>query len=218
MPGTTATEELEVTDIGGRGRGFGGSDDGGGRGGNGGARAVPQRTYLIGILVGVAAILMFFVALASAYIVRKGAAGDWQPIELPRVLWFNTLVLLVSSATIEKARRQLREVGLSSFRGWWAVTTVLGVTFLAGQVLAWRQLARAGVYLATNPSSSFFYVLTGAHGLHLMGGVVALLYVALRSWQHSRMTRSTAAEVTSIYWHCMDGLWVLVFILLQLGR
>jgi cytochrome c oxidase subunit 3 len=218
MPGATATEEPTLTDIGGGSGDFGGSEDGRGRGGDkGGARAIPQRTYLVGVLAGVAAIVMFFASLASAFIVRKGAAGDWQPIELPRILWFNTLVLLASSATIEKARRCLSEPRLSSFRRWWAFTTALGLSFLTGQLLAWRQLARAGVYLASNPSSSFFYLLTGAHGLHLLGGVVALVYVAVRSWQHSRMTRSTAAEAASIYWHGMDGLWVFLFFLLYLG-
>ncbi len=216
MPGTTVTEELELTGVGGGGRDLGGSDDGGS--GGGGAPVVPSRVYFTGVTIGLGAILMFFMALTSAYIVRKGVAADWKPITLPRVLWFNTLVLLASSVTIEKARRQLRQVGLDSFRRWWALTTALGLLFLAGQLLAWRQLAAAGVYVASNPSSSFFYLLTAAHGLHLLGGIVGLLYIALRSWQRSRLTRDDAAEVTSIYWHFMDGLWVFLLLLLQLGR
>lgn len=192
----------------------GGEDDDSG----GGGRAVPRRAYFTGISLGLAAILMFFMALTSSYIVRKGLGGDWQPVELPRILWLNTLVLLASSATIEVARKRRAARLLAAFRQWWGITTALGALFLVGQVLAWRQLTAAGVYLKTNPASSFFYVLTAAHGLHLTGGVVALLYVALRSWQSSRITQATAAELTSVYWHFMDGLWVFLFLLLYLGR
>jgi cytochrome c oxidase subunit 3 len=92
------------------------------------------------------------------------------------------------------------------------------VLFLAGQFIAWRQLAREGVFLVTNPSSSFFYVLTAAHGLHLLGGILALVYVSRRNWQRARITQATATDVASIYWHCMDGLWVFLFALLYLGR
>jgi cytochrome c oxidase subunit 3 len=89
---------------------------------------------------------------------------------------------------------------------------------LGGQLIAWRQLAGQGVFLVTNPSSSFFYVLTAAHGLHLVGGILALLYVSQRNWQRSRMSLGTAADVASIYWHFMDGLWVFLLALLYLGR
>jgi cytochrome c oxidase subunit 3 len=179
---------------------------------------VPRRAYFTAVSLGLAAILMFFMALTSSYIVRKGLGGDWQPVRLPRILWLNTLVLLVSSATIEVARKRHAAAELEAFRRWWALTTGLGVVFLLGQVRAWRELAAAGVFLATNPSSSFFYLLTAAHGLHLLGGIVALLYVAFRAWQYSRITQGTAAELAAIYWHFMDGLWVFQLLLLYLGR
>ncbi len=216
MPGTLI-EETEVLDA---GRGGTppppeGGDDGGG---SGGAAAVPRRAYFTAISLGLAAILMFFMALTSSYIVRKGLGGDWQPVRLPPILWLNTLVLLASSATIEIARRQQAAAETGSFRRWWALTTGLGIVFLAGQVQAWRQLAAAGVFLATNPSSSFFYLLTAAHGLHLLGGIAVLVYVAFRAWQYSRITQGTAAELAAIYWHFMDGLWIFLFLLLYLGR
>jgi cytochrome c oxidase subunit 3 len=216
MPGNSVTEEIDIQDV-----GTGGGDLAGGPGGPGGegpggaAGAVPQRIYLTGMTMGLAAILMFFMALTSAYIVRKGTQHDWMPIPLPRILWLNTLVLLVSSWTIEKARLQATRVG---FRYWWGVTTALGGLFLLGQLLAWRQLAAAGVYLASNPSSSFFYLLTAAHGAHLLGGMVALLYVGWRSWQRAHVTPATAAEVVAVYWHFMDGLWIFLLLLLYLGR
>ncbi len=189
-------------------------DDSGGRG----PHPVPQRAYFTGVSLGLAAILMFFMALTSSYIVRKGLGGDWQSVELPRIVWLNTLVLVASSVTIEFARKKRAARLFAAFRQWWGITTALGALFLVGQILAWRQLAATGVYLKTNPASSFFYVLTAAHGLHLAGGVIALLYVTFRTWQHSRITQVTAAELTSIYWHFMDGLWVFLFILLYLGR
>jgi cytochrome c oxidase subunit 3 len=217
MPGTI-TEEVEIIDSGHGDRPpppAGGDDDGSS---GGGAAAVPRRAYFTGISLGLGAILMFFMALTSSYIVRKGLGGDWQPVRLPAILWLNTLVLLASSATIEIARRRLANGARDEFRRWWALTTGLGIIFLVGQVQAWRQLAAAGVFLANNPASSFFYLLTAAHGLHLLGGIAALLYVVFRAWSRSRITQDTAAELAAIYWHFMDGLWVFLFLLLHLGR
>ena len=161
---------------------------------------------------------MFFMALASSYIVRKGLGTDWQSMPMPKVVWFNTAILLVSSATIIMARRKLDGGDREAFRSWWWVTTGLGVLFLSGQIIAWRQLAAAGMMLATNPSSSFFYLLTAAHGAHLAGGILALFYVTFRQWKRSRISQATAAELTAIYWHFMDGLWVFLLVLLTLGR
>lgn len=221
MPGTTIIEEIEkvsTTDSGAGGRNgqgdFGG--DGGGEGAFQPSSGIPQRAYMTGMTVALAGILMFFMALVSAYIVRKGLSNDWRPLDVPRILWLNTLILLASSATLTRARRAFVRRDEPSFRHWWYVTTALGLMFLAGQLIAWRQLAHAGIYLPTNPSSSFFYVFTAAHGLHLLGGILALLFVALRATR--RLARGTATEVVSLYWHFMDGLWVFLFTLLILGR
>ncbi|MBI4462349.1 MAG: heme-copper oxidase subunit III [Acidobacteria bacterium] len=219
MAGKTATEELELTEVGG--------DDGAGLmggawgpdGGNGDAAATPQGLYLTGIWIALASILMFFAALTSAFVVRLGIGNDWVGFELPRLLWGNTAVLLASSATIERARRVLGREWMRAFRYWWAITTGLGLLFLAGQFVVWHQLADAGVYLATNPSSSFFYLLTGSHGLHLLGGVMALAYVG---WRERRpeawRTQKEVVTAASIYWHFLGGLWIFLFVLLQLGR
>lgn len=216
MPQNTATEEIELLGSGGGANppaGDAGGEDGGQPGGSG---AFPQRVYVTGITIATAAILMFFMALVSAFIVRKGLGGDWREFALPPVLWLNTMILLASSATIIGARRRLARADREGFRHWWGVTTILGLLFLCGQLIAWRELAREGLYLATSASSSFFYVLTAAHGLHLLGGIAALLYVGWRRTR--RMALVTAAEVVSIYWHFLDGLWVFLFLLLLLGR
>ena len=218
MPGIVAEElDLHVE------RGFGGGNPprgnaGGGDDGRGGGRSIPRRAYITGITLAVAAIMMFFMALTSSYIVRKGTGTDWQAFGMPRVLWANTVILLLSSLTLEMARRQLARGEISAFRNLWALTTGLGLLFVGGQLVAWHQLRAAGVYLSTNPSSSFFYVFTAAHAVHVLGGIFALLFVAFRSWQRSRTTQAIGAEVAGIYWHFLDGLWVFLLLLLSLGR
>jgi cytochrome c oxidase subunit 3 len=119
---------------------------------------------------------------------------------------------------MELARRRLSQYDLAGFRKMWAATTSLGVLFLIGQLIAWRQLVGQGIYMATNPASSFFYIFTAAHGVHLLGGLGALLYISLRKFENSRLSLPTAAEVTSYYWHFMDGLWVFLLALLYLGK
>ena len=148
--------------------GWGGDD---GRGDDG-ARAIHR--YKTGMWLFLAGVTMVFAGFVSAYVVRRGASNDWRPVSKPALLWLNTAVLLASSLTMERARRRRSTP-------WLGATALLGALFLAGQLVVWQQLRAAGVYLASNPSSSFFYVLTGAHGLHLLGGVLAMFYVALRA-------------------------------------
>jgi cytochrome c oxidase subunit 3 len=217
MPGAL-TEEIVVRDTGGAGSPPARSDDGGDRGGPGGKPRAPRQAYFTALNLGLAGILMFFMALTSAYIVRKGLGGDWKPIALPPVLWLTTAVLLISSLTVERSRRLLAADDVGGHRGWWGITTVLGFAFLGGQYWAWLALREQGVFIASNPSSSFFYVLTAAHAVHLFGGITALLIVGLRPWRVAVERRITAVDVTAIYWHFMDGLWVFLFLLLTMGR
>ncbi len=224
MPGTTAVPDIElIIEDGGGGGGPtpppGGGDDGGdGKRRRPGGRPSPNR-YYTGITLGIVSILMFFMALASAFLVRRGTSGDWIPVHLPAVLWINTLALIASSFTLERARRSLSRLDVSGFRKLWAVTTGLGALFLIGQLVAWRQLVAQGVFMASNPASSFFYIFTAAHGVHLLGGVAALVYVLVRKFDNKRsIALPTAAEVASYYWHFMDGLWVFLLALLYLGK
>ena len=170
------------------------------------------------IWVGLFAITMSFAALTSALIVRQGASLDWRHISLPSILYVNTVLLFASSVTLEVARRQIARYmgGLrSEVRNpgqWLYVTLGLGLLFVAGQYLAWRQLRSEGLYLATNPSSSFFYVLTAAHALHVLGGLGGLLHVIgkLRRGVLRRVTLLAASR----YWHFMDVLWIYLLLLL----
>jgi cytochrome c oxidase subunit 3 len=185
--------------------------------------AEPEK-YRIGMWVALASILMLFVALTSAYIVRGvpalgGGQDDWLPIDMPSVLWLNTGVLLASSVTIELARRALKKNEYERFKGWISLTTVLGLAFLGGQLMAWRQLAAQGVFINSHPHSSFFYLLTSLHGLHLLGGVIALAYVTVAAFRmRIGFKRRAAVQVTTIYWHFMDGLWIYLFGLLFFFR
>src|SRR6202166_5024465 len=156
MPGTI-TDDIEIIDAG-HGGGTdvpaGGDDDGDGHGG-GGLPAIPQRAYFNAIQLALAGIVMFFMALTSSFLVRKGLGDDWVAFALPRILFVNTLVLLASSVSIQIARRHVHRAEAESFRLWWSLTTALGLLFLVGQFAAWRQLSAQGVFLTTNPSSSF---------------------------------------------------------------
>jgi len=223
MPGTTIVEDIEliIEDIG--GGGGKGPPAGGGDGGEGGGkRRWPQspssRRYATAIILGILSIVMFFMAMASAFIFLRATSSRWVPLHLPSIIWFNTLILLLSSGAMELARRRLALADLRQFRRFWSVATALGILFLLGQLAAWRQFVLAGFYVATNQASSFFYIFTGLHGLHLLGGIFALFYVSFRKFEKAKVSRSVAAEVASHYWHFMDGLWLFLLALLYLGK
>src|SRR6202045_2948453 len=201
------------------------------RSGNGGWRnLVPESSDLrvmqdyspppssTGIWVVLFAITMMFAAFTSALIVRKGASLDWRHFTLPSILYFNTLLLLLSSVTLEVSRRRIAAFmgGLRSQAErparWLYITLSLGLLFVAGQYIAWRQLSAQGLFLATNPSSSFFYVLTAAHALHILGGLGGIVHV-IRKLNKSILRRSTL-DATARYWHFMDVLWVYLLLLL----
>jgi cytochrome c oxidase subunit 3 len=179
----------------------------------------PART---GVWIGIGAITMSFAAYTSALIVRQGASPDWQHFRLPPILYLNTLLLLASSGTLERGRRVIlkdtpwRTASASSGLSWLVVTLALGLLFVAGQVLAWRDLAAQGLFLASNPSSSFFYVFTALHALHLLGGVTALGYVVARLHGATAWPSLVALDATAIYWHFMDVLWLYLLAILAL--
>jgi cytochrome c oxidase subunit 3 len=171
-----------------------------------------------GIWVGLAAITMTFAAFTSALVVRQGSAQDWRHITLPSILYLNTLVIIASSVTLEISRRRVAAfMGGSKNRSanparWLYITLFLGLLFVAGQTFAWMQMKAQGFGLATNVSYSFFYVLTVAHALHLLGGLGGLVRV-IGKLNHSVLKRSTL-DATSRYWHFMGVLWVYLLFLL----
>ena len=221
----------------------GGGDDS--RGGNGSPDYGQRlRRARLGLLVALAPIIMLFVSFTSAYIVRQGLptldertgtyVRDWLQVNLPTALLLgNTLLLIVSSVTMEFSRRKItREVALAPVKSipgvsvgegrgfsWLGSTIVLGMGFLIGQWMAWHELAARGFFLATSPSSSFVYLLTGTHAIHLAGGVLALLYAGVISLMNKPVeVRRIVVDITAWYWHFMALLWIYIFALLEFAK
>jgi cytochrome c oxidase subunit 3 len=194
--------------------------------------------------VALAPIIMLFVSFTSGDVVRLGLptldpktnamVHDWFPVKLPTMLFLvNTVVLLASSVTMELARRQFARAAalerIDSIPGvslgkerkfpWLGLTIVLGMGFLAGQWMGWRNLAERGIYVATTPSSSFVYLLTGVHAAHLMGGVLALLAAGVGSLLHRQLqSQRILVDVTAWYWHFMALLWIYILALLEFAH
>lgn len=201
------------------------------------------RRARLGLFVGSTGILMIFISLTSAYVVRQGLptfdpqtntlVRDWFPLKLPGLLFINTLVLILSSGTMELARRQFsRRAGLAQASTgrretigredglpWLGLTVLLGLSFLIGQWTVWSELAARGFYISTNPSSSFFYLLTGTHGVHLLGGILALLVASAATLlRRPGESQAIIVDVAGWYWHFMAVLWVYILCLLEFAR
>lgn len=198
------------------------------------------RRARLGLVCGIATVSMVFISLTSAYVVRQGLptfdgatnsyVRDWGMVQLPwLLLGINTALLLISSVSMEFARRQISQraaldplqsmPGISIGEGksfpWLGVTVLLGVGFLIGQGMAWSELHARGFFVDTNPNSSFVYLLTAAHALHLAGGILALVWAAGASLLHRPIQdRRIVVDVTAWYWHFMAVLWLYVFALL----
>jgi cytochrome c oxidase subunit III len=220
----------------------GGGDDG--RGGDVPDYGARLRRARLGLICAIVTVGMVFISLTSAYIFRRGLptfdgsvnsyVRDWGRVDLPWVLLgVNTLILLASSVTMELARRKAaRQAALAPVQSipgvslgneksfpWLGITVLLGLSFLAGQWLAWRELHIRGFYVYTNPSSSFAFLLTIAHAVHLGGGMIALLWAASSSLLHKPLeARRIVVDITAWYWHFMAVLWLYVFALLGFAR
>jgi cytochrome c oxidase subunit 3 len=185
--------------------------------------AAAANRYRIGMWVAIAAILMMFTALSSAYIVRAASANDWQALTMPRILWLSTILIVVSSGALEVARRKWKGAIGNNHKPWLLFTFALGTGFLISQLLAWRELARQGVYVASHPHSSFFYLLSATHAVHLLGGLAALAFISVRPRvpQEDRFAVARAqgsADAVALYWHFMALLWLYLFVLLFFVR
>lgn len=175
--------------------------------------ATPASASRIGVWLLVGAITILFVAFTSTYLVRR-AQSDWRIGPLPPVLWVNTALLVASGLALERARRGARGNAPRVWRGALATATVLGIAFVTGQIAVWTQLAAAGIFMASNPHAAFFYLLTGVHGLHVAGGVCALLYTLWKTWRLDGRAALDVIEPTATYWHFVDGLWIYLFVIL----
>ena len=220
----------------------GGGDDG--RGGDVPDYGARLRRARLGLICAVVTVGMVFTSLTSALIFRRGLptfdgstnayVHDWGFVDLPWLLLvINTLILLVSSLTMEMARRKAaRQAALAPVQSipgvslgdegkfpWLGVSAILGVAFLIGQWLAWSELHRRGFYVDTNPRSSFVFLLTIAHAVHLFGGMLAMIWASSASLLHKPLeSRRIAVDITAWYWHFMLVLWIYIFVLLGFAR
>jgi cytochrome c oxidase subunit 3 len=209
MPGSISAETIR--------RGGGPPIGDGGFGDFGRPGGMHRRASITGAYLLLAAVTMFFAALTSSLIVRRGLGDDWASFPLPGILWWNTAVLVASSACVELARRALRSGARPLFNRYWTVAAVLGAVFLGGQYVAWTELRASGIYMATSPNGSFFYLLTIAHAVHVAGGLMALLYIESQALRlQLGPAKRTAVEVSSLYWHFMGGLWIYLMLLLRI--
>jgi cytochrome c oxidase subunit III len=168
--------------------------------------------------VALAAIVMMFAGLTSAYIVKK-ANAQWLEFELPGIFWYSTLIMLLSSVTIHLSLKSFRAREMVRYRFLMGITTVLGIAFVVLQWIGFQQIEAGGVPLFgydSNPSASFVGIIFGLHGLHVLGGVIALAVMFLRAYIGTRKVYgSTGLELMSTYWHFVDGLWIYLFIFLK---
>jgi cytochrome c oxidase subunit III len=229
--------------------GRGGGD---GRGGDDGTPDVPNympdsmpnygerlRRARLGLAIVMTPIAMLFISFTAVYLIRRGFLSfdqsqmayirSWIPVRLPWLaLLLNTGILVVSSITVDMARRGItREAALAPVQSipgvslgderhvpWLSITTVLGLAFLGGQLFVWSKLSAGGFHLAGGTSSSFVYILTAMHGLHLAGGILALIFANIAAVLHRPVeTRRIVVDITSWYWHCMTGLWIYILVL-----
>lgn len=164
--------------------------------------------------VGIASIVMMFAGLTSAYIVKRNQA-NWITFELPVVFWISTVAIVASSITILLAQKAFRKRAMAQYRTLMITTLVLGVLFLGLQVIGFNQLWQNGMTLTKNVSFSFLYIIVGLHGLHVIGGLIALIILFIKAF--STKTRNydiVPVEVMATYWHFVDFLWIYLLIFL----
>jgi len=169
------------------------------------------------LYLGIASMLMLFAAFTSAFLVRKGQ-GNWQLFYLPTIFWFNTAVILLSSFTIHRALVSFRRLEEGKYKLWLTITFILGCTFLIGQYIGWEQLSAGGIHLNGNPSGSFLYVISGAHAVHIAGGLLIMLITMMKVFfKPFNPSKQVNVEMMAIYWHFVDVLWIYLFIFFQIN-
>lgn len=165
--------------------------------------------------VAIGSILMMFAGLTSAYIVKRSQAS-WLMIEIPMMFWYSTATILASSVTVQLALKALKKREMINYKRLLLVTAVLGVLFILLQVAGFKQFAAQDIRLVgagSNASYSFLLAISGLHGVHVLGGVVALVVIAIRALNSSTRSYSTVPlEIAATYWHFVDALWIYLFI------
>jgi cytochrome c oxidase subunit 3 len=210
-----APVEIELARPGGGGPGDYGPDEPGGGGGGGGGDDERRRIslYRFGLTVALISITALFIVVTLVYYTRSRVPFYWEPVRTPRALWLSTGILLLSSLMMEWARRALAARRWFVYRRRLLLTSFLGFSFIAAQLLALAELVKGGYFLRSNPHASVFYVFTGLHAIHLMGGMIALNYLLLRRGRNWFRHRAIS-DLIAVYWHFMGLVWVGLFAIL----
>lgn len=173
----------------------------------------PIATAKIGLGVFLAVVGALFTLFISAYFMRMGLQ-DWWAIPIPGLLWVNTIVLALSSVALQWAKIEAEKHHFEAMRTGLLASLVTAIGFLVGQLFAWRELVIAGYVLADNPANSFFYMITGMHGLHILGGLVALSRTTVKAWHAEQPGKLVlSVELCAMYWHFMLLVWLVLFAL-----
>ena len=168
--------------------------------------------------IGLASIVMMFTGFTSAYIVKRNLA-NWITFDLPRIFWYSTAVIIISSLTIILSRNYFRQREMKQYRLWLAVTMILGIAFVCMQYIGFTQLWHNGVTLTRNVSFSFLYIIVGLHALHVIGGVIALIILLAKAYSIKRKNYSPVPiDLMNTYWHFVDLLWIYLLVLLSMIR
>jgi cytochrome c oxidase subunit 3 len=179
----------------------------------GGGERSPIPAVKIGLYVFLAVVGALFSLFISAYLMRVGTP-DWWSTPIPRLFWLNTAMLIVSSAAMQWAKTEAERGRDDPMRTALLAALATAILFLTGQVFAWRELTQAGYVLADNPANSFFYVITGMHGLHILGGLVALGRTTVKAWSAPASRRlRLSVDLCAVYWHFMLAVWLILFAL-----
>lgn len=223
--------KLRPTLSGGLGAG-GGQKNRGGGGNDGGGGDFPKNDFSeqtessstnkfrIAMWFFLLAVLMTFGILIGAYIFSyNNKMPEWTPFEIIPQIWISTILIIASSLTYKISQKLLNSGKQQSAKTWLIATTVLGAAFISSQILAWMALVKRGVYVESNPYAGFFYIMTAVHVVHVLGGIMILGYIVLRTWYETESEieleeRKNSAKIVGWYWHCMDALWLVLFLLL----
>ncbi len=215
---------------GGGGSNGGSRNRGGGGGGSSGdsrdndyqdeTQSGPNDKFRIGMWFLLLVVMMTFGGLIGAYIViATNKELEWRPFALPAQVWISTVLILLSSIAYVVSNKAMQAGNQLKAKKWLLTTTVLGAMFISSQILSWFELVQQGIYMASNPYAGFFYVLTAVHAVHIFGGILVLGYILLRTWNKTfsdeeLVKRQSVSNAVGLYWHFMDALWLVIFILL----
>jgi cytochrome c oxidase subunit III len=212
---------------GGRNRGGGGGNNGGGGGGDlpdndfsEAPETASSKKLRVAMWFILLVVLMTFGGLIAAYVVvSTNGVLEWRPFDLPFQVWISTALIIASSVAYKISQRALNSNNQQLSKKWLLATTALGAAFISSQILLWLALVRRGVYVYSNPYAGFFYILTAVHAVHVVGGIIALGNVVLRTWNETSfddelLERKNIARSVGWYWHFMDALWLALVLLL----